>query len=147
MKLEGVKVVDLSMFLPGPHLSMMMADHGADVIRIEAPGGGEPARHAPYRKGGHSVWFRNTHRGKRSLKLDLKHERGREVLFRLAEASDVLIEGFRPGVMDRLGAGYGAISKRSTTALRRPRNTTAFFTLAAWSDARCTGCCKTTMHN
>ncbi len=113
MKLEGVKVIDLSMFLPGPHLTMMMADHGADVIRIEAPGGGEPARHAPYRSGGHSVWFRNTHRGKRSLRLNLKDERGREILFRLAETSDVLVEGFRPGVMQRLGLGYETLAARA----------------------------------
>ena len=113
MKLEGVKVIDLSMFLPGPHLSMMMADHGAQVIRIEAPGGGEPARHAPYRKNGHSVWFRNTHRGKKSLRLNLKEARGREILLRLAESSDVLVEGFRPGVMQRLGLGYEAVSARA----------------------------------
>lgn len=113
MKLEGVKVIDLSMFLPGPHLTMMMADHGADVIRIEAPGGGEPARHAPYRQGGHSVWFRNTHRGKQSLRLNLKDERGREILLRLAETSDVLVEGFRPGVMQRLGLGYETLAARA----------------------------------
>jgi len=113
MKLEGVKVIDLSMFLPGPHLTMMMADHGAEVIRIEAPGGGEPARHAPYRQNGHTVWFRNTHRGKKSLRLNLKDERGREILFRLAEASDVLVEGFRPGVMQRLGLGYDALAARA----------------------------------
>lgn len=113
MKLEGVKVIDLSMFLPGPHLTMMMADHGADVIRIEAPGGGEPARHAPYRQGGHSVWFRNTHRGKQSLRLNLKDERGREILLRLAETSDVLVEGFRPGVMQRLGLGYEMLAARA----------------------------------
>jgi len=113
MKLEGVKVIDLSMFLPGPHLTMMMADHGAEVIRIEAPGGGEPARHAPYRAGGHSVWFRNTHRGKQSLRLNLKDERGREILLRLAETADVLVEGFRPGVMQRLGLGYDTLAARA----------------------------------
>ncbi len=113
MKLEGVKVIDLSMFLPGPHLTMMMADHGAAVIRVEAPGGGEPARHAPYRSGGHSVWFRNTHRGKQSLRLNLKDERGREILLRLAETSDVLVEGFRPGVMQRLGLDYDTLAARA----------------------------------
>ena len=112
MKLRGVKVIDLSMFLPGPHFTMMMADHGADVIRIEPPGG-EPARELGLKQGGHSVWFRNTHRGKRSLKLNLKDPRGRELLFRLLEGADVLVEGFRPGVMERLGLGYEAVRARA----------------------------------
>ena len=73
MKLEGLRVVDLSLFLPGPHLTMMMADHGAEVIKVEPPGEGEPVRHVGYRAGGESVWFRNTHRGKKSVVLNLKH--------------------------------------------------------------------------
>ena len=112
MKLRGVKVIDLSMFLPGPHFTMMMADHGADVIRIEPPGG-EPARDLGLKQGGHSVWFRNTHRGKRSLKLNLKDPRGKELLFRLLEQADVLVEGFRPGVMERLGLGYQDVKARA----------------------------------
>jgi crotonobetainyl-CoA:carnitine CoA-transferase CaiB-like acyl-CoA transferase len=113
MKLEGVKVLDLSLFLPGPHLTLMMADHGAEVIKVEPYGTGEPARNLGLRKAGHSVWFRNTHRGKRSLQLNLKHPEGREILLRLAEGADVLVEGFRPGVMDRLGVGYQAVSARA----------------------------------
>ncbi|MDH4381341.1 MAG: CaiB/BaiF CoA-transferase family protein [Gammaproteobacteria bacterium] len=108
MKLAGVKVVDLSMFLPGPHFTMMMADHGADVIRIEPPGG-EPARQLGLSQGGHSVWFRNTHRGKRSVQLNLKDPRGREFLFKLLADADVLVEGFRPGVMKRLGLDYDTV--------------------------------------
>jgi crotonobetainyl-CoA:carnitine CoA-transferase CaiB-like acyl-CoA transferase len=77
MKLEGVRVLDLSLFLPGPHLTMMMADHGAEVIKVEPYDGGEPVRNIGLRKAGHSVWFRNTHRGKRSLRLNLKHPDGR----------------------------------------------------------------------
>jgi crotonobetainyl-CoA:carnitine CoA-transferase CaiB-like acyl-CoA transferase len=74
MKLEGVRVLDLSLFLPGPMLTLMMADHGADVIKVEPPGEGEPTRHIGYVKNGASVWFRNTHRGKRSVELNLKSE-------------------------------------------------------------------------
>jgi crotonobetainyl-CoA:carnitine CoA-transferase CaiB-like acyl-CoA transferase len=113
MKLAGVTVLDLSLFLPGPHLTMMMADHGAEVIKVEPYHGGEPVRNIGLRKAGHSVWFRNTHRGKRSLRLNLKHPDGKEILLRLAEQSDVLVEGFRPGVMDRLGVGYAHVAPRA----------------------------------
>lgn len=113
MKLEGVRVLDLSLFLPGPHLTMMMADHGAEVIKVEPYSGGEPARELGLRKAGHSVWFRNTHRGKQSLRLNLKHPEGREILLRLAETADVLVEGFRPGVMARLGVDYQQVAPRA----------------------------------
>lgn len=113
MKLRGVKVVDLSLFLPGPHLTMMMADHGAEVIKVEPYDGGEPVRNLGLRKAGHSVWFRNTHRGKQSLRLNLKHPEGKEILLRLAATCDVLVEGFRPGVMDRLGVGFAQVSARA----------------------------------
>jgi crotonobetainyl-CoA:carnitine CoA-transferase CaiB-like acyl-CoA transferase len=108
VKLEGVKVIDLSLFLPGPMLTLMMADHGAEVVKIEPKGEGEPTREIGYRKDGESVWFRNTHRGKKSLTLDLKSEAGREIFLRLAAQADVIVEAFRPGVVDRLGAGYAA---------------------------------------
>ena len=110
MKLEGVRVLDLSLFLPGPHLTMMMADHGADVIKVEPPSG-EPVRNVGYRtEDGTSVWFRNTHRGKRSVVLDLKTDAGREALLKLAGTADVFVEAFRPGVVDRLGVGYDTLS-------------------------------------
>lgn len=113
MKLQGVRVLDLSMFLPGPQLTMTMADHGAQVIRIEPPGEGEPTRHLGFRKNGQSVWFRNTHRGKRSVTLDLKTEPARELLLRLAERSQVLVEAFRPGVMKRLQLDYEQVARRA----------------------------------
>ena len=112
MKLDGLKVVDLSLFLPGPYLTMAMADHGADVIKVEPPSG-EPVRTVGYRAGGQSVWFRNTHRGKRSIVLDLKTEAGREALLALAATADVFVEAFRPGVVDRLGVGYEAVRARN----------------------------------
>ena len=113
MKLAGVKVVDLSLFLPGPHLTMMMADHGAEVIKVEPYQGGEPVRHVGLVKSGQSVWFRNTHRGKRSLRLNLKDPRGKEILYRLCDRADVFVQAFRPGVMDRLGFGYTTLAQRS----------------------------------
>lgn len=113
MKLDGVRVIDLSMFLPGPHLTTMMADHGARVIKIEPPGEGEPVRHLGYRAGGESVWFRNTHRGKESVVLDLKTDAGRQTLLQLAEQSDVMVEAFRPGVVARLGVDYDAVAARN----------------------------------
>jgi crotonobetainyl-CoA:carnitine CoA-transferase CaiB-like acyl-CoA transferase len=102
MKLAGLRVLDLSMFLPGPHLSMMMADHGAEVIRIEPPSG-EPVREVGLKMGGVSVWFRNTHRGKKSLCLNLKDASHLTVLLELVKTADVFIEAFRPGVAEKLG--------------------------------------------
>ncbi len=108
MKLEGIRVLDLSMFLPGPHLTMMMADHGAEVIKIEPPQG-EPVREVGLRQAGHSVWFRNTHRNKRCITLNLKMADAREVFLALAREADVVVEAFRPGVIERLGIGYEAV--------------------------------------
>jgi crotonobetainyl-CoA:carnitine CoA-transferase CaiB-like acyl-CoA transferase len=112
MKLEGVKVLDLSMFLPGPHLTMMMADHGAEVIRVEPPTG-EPTRTIGANQHGQNVWFANTHRSKQSVVLDLKQPQAVEAFLRLADAADVVIEAFRPGVADRLGVGAAAVRARN----------------------------------
>ena len=113
MKLEGLKVLDLSMFLPGPYLSTHLADHGAEVIKIEAPGEGDPGRHIGKGQGGHKTFFRNLNRGKGSVVLNLKNDAGREALLRLAETADVFIEGFRPGVVKRLGVDYAAVAARN----------------------------------
>ena len=107
-KLSGITVIDLTQFLPGPMLSVMMADHGARVIKIE-PAAGDPARsQAPY-ENGHSVWFANLNRGKQSVVLDLKSEPGKAALAELIRDADVFLEGFRPGVMNRLGFDYAAV--------------------------------------
>jgi crotonobetainyl-CoA:carnitine CoA-transferase CaiB-like acyl-CoA transferase len=115
MKLAGVRVLDLSQFLPGPHLTMTMADHGADVIMIEPKNGtGEPVRAMGTRAGdGTSVWFRNIARGKRAIALDLKNKHDLDTFLRLADGADVLVEAFRPGVVARLGIGYDTIAKRN----------------------------------
>lgn len=112
MKMDGFRVLDLSQFLPGPMLTQMLADHGAEVVKIEPPSG-EPVRKVGYRSGGESVWFRNTHRGKKSVLLDLKQPDAVEAFLRLAETADVVVEAFRPGVVDRLGIGYAEVSARN----------------------------------
>jgi crotonobetainyl-CoA:carnitine CoA-transferase CaiB-like acyl-CoA transferase len=108
LKLEGIRVLDLSQFLPGPHFTMMMADHGAEVIRVESPAG-EPTRTIGARQAGASVWFRNTHRGKKSVVLDLKRPEGVAAFLQLAATADVIVEAFRPGVVGRLGIGYDQV--------------------------------------
>ncbi|MCS6948357.1 MAG: CoA transferase, partial [Steroidobacteraceae bacterium] len=110
--LEGLKVIDLSLFLPGPMLTLMLADHGAEVIKVEPPGG-EPNRQFGAREGEHSIYFRNTHRGKKSLYLDLKNPDARAALLRLCDTADVLVEAFRPGVAARLGIDYETVRARN----------------------------------
>lgn len=111
-KLTGIRVVDLSQFLPGPMMTVMMADHGAEVIKVE-PAAGDPAREqAPFDTYGdqeQSVWFANLNRGKRSVVLDLKSEEGKHALRELVADADVFVEGFRPGVMKRLGFDYDSV--------------------------------------
>ncbi len=111
MKLAGLKVLDLSAFLPGPHMTMMMADHGADVIMIEPANDlGEPVREIGEKTAdGVSVWFRNIARGKRSLKLNLKDPDGLALFLKLASTADVVVEAFRPGVVKRLGVDYDSL--------------------------------------
>lgn len=111
-KLSGIRVIDLTQFLPGPMMTMMMADQGADVIKVE-PLGGDPARDQTPFEAGQSVWFRNLNRGKRSVALDLKSEAGKAALWALIEEADVFVEGFRPGVMERLGFGYTIVAARN----------------------------------
>ncbi len=110
MKLAGIRVLDLSLFLPGPHFTMMMADHGAEVIALEPPGG-EPVRNVGLKQNGESVWFRNVFRGKKSLNLNLKNEAGKQAFYKLCESVDVIVEAFRPGVVARLGIDYECIRK------------------------------------
>jgi alpha-methylacyl-CoA racemase len=109
--LADVRVLDLSRLLPGGFCSLLMADLGADVLKVEDTGMGDYVRWAPpYYEGADdsakSALYLALNRNKRSIRIDLKDERGREVLLRLARDADVLLESFRPGVMDRLGVGY-----------------------------------------
>lgn len=105
--LSGIRILDLSRLLPGAYASQMLADFGADVIKIEEPGSGDYGRFMPPRgAGGMSLYFLAINRNKRSMTLNLKSPEGREIFLRMIKQSDVLLESFRPGVMERLGLGY-----------------------------------------
>ena len=105
----GVKVLDLSRLLPGPFCSMLLADFGADVIKVEDPQGGDYIRWWPPLLGDNSGYHVVLNRNKRSLTLNLKKPEGKEIFKRLAAEADVVLEGFRPGVMDRLGLGFATL--------------------------------------
>ncbi|MEP9350429.1 CaiB/BaiF CoA-transferase family protein [Xanthobacter sp. KR7-225] len=111
LALAGLKVLDLTRLLPGAFCSLMLADLGADVLKIEQPEGGDYNRTFPPLNRAESGSFLLLNRNKRSLTLNLKSEAGRAILLRLVEEADVLLEGFRPGVMDRLGLGYGTLAE------------------------------------
>lgn len=111
--LEGIRVLDLSRLLPGPFLTMVLADLGADVIKVEDPRVGDYMRQFPPLKGGLSGRFLAVNRGKRSLALDLKSAAGQRAFLRMAEQADVVVESFRPGVMDRMGVGWAELSARN----------------------------------
>jgi len=112
--LDGIRVLDLSRLLPGGFCSLLLADHGADVLKVEDSGMGDYIRWAPpYHEGvedsARSALFLALNRNKRSIRIDLKHPQGRDVLLALVRDHDVVLESFRPGVLDRLGAGYEAM--------------------------------------
>ena len=104
--LEGIRVLDLSRLLPGPFATQVLADLGAEVDKVEDPGGGDYLRVMPPAADGVNATFHALNRGKRSLVLDLKKKEGQDALLRLAARYDVLVESFRPGVMERLGLGF-----------------------------------------
>jgi alpha-methylacyl-CoA racemase len=111
--LRGVRVLDLSRLLPGPFLTMILADMGADVVKVEDPRMGDYMRVMPPMKGPLSGRFIAVNRGKRSIALDLKSPAGRAAFERMAERADVIVESFRPGVMDKLGVGYAALAAKN----------------------------------
>jgi crotonobetainyl-CoA:carnitine CoA-transferase CaiB-like acyl-CoA transferase len=114
MPIAGVRVLDLGRHLAGPTCAMLLGDLGADVIKIEKPEIGEDGRSAgPPFFDGVSAFFLSANRNKRSLTLDIKRPEGQETFRRLADTADVVIENFRPGVMDALGIGYGTMSERN----------------------------------
>jgi alpha-methylacyl-CoA racemase len=108
--LAGVRVLDLTRLLPGAMATLHLADMGADVVKIEDTEAGDYSRAMGRVRQGMSDSFRLLNRNKRAMRLDLKQARGREIFMRLAKRADVVVEGFRPGVMARLGAGYEAVS-------------------------------------
>ena len=115
--LAGVRVLDLSQALAGPYCAQMLADHGADVIKVEPPGGDMGRQIGGYRENdtekAFGALFQNCNRNKRSIVLDLKSAEGKAALLALADRADVLVENFRAGVMDRLGFSYEVLSARN----------------------------------
>lgn len=113
----GLKVVDLSQGIAGPYCAMLLAQHGARVIKVEGIGDGDWARTLGTRYGNHSAYSIIGNLGKRSIAIDLKSETGKQVLWRLLKGADVFLEGFRPGVISRLGFGYDAVARREPRLL------------------------------
>ncbi len=113
--LAGVRVLDLSQYLPGPHASQMMADFGADVVKMEPPSGDPLSRLNPVTgavgRGMGQAYYDQINAGKRVLRLDLKTDEGRETFMRLIKVADVLLESYRPGVLERLGAGRTVLKR------------------------------------
>lgn len=109
--LFGIKVLDLTRLLPGAVCSLILADMGADVVKVEDPGVGDYARHMPPLVDGMGAFFRSSNRNKRSIVIDLKNDDGQAVFHRLVEDADVILEGFRPGVTKRLKVNYHSLKK------------------------------------
>ncbi len=107
--LSGIRVLDLTRVLVGPYATMILADLGAEVIKLEMPGHGDDARHFPPHVNGESAYFMSLNRNKRSMTLNLKDEAGKALFLELVQKADVLVENFRPGTMARLGLGYEAL--------------------------------------
>lgn len=111
--LENLTVLDLTRVVAGPYAGSILGDFGAKVIKIEVPGSGDDARsYGPY-ENGESIYYANLNRNKRGITLNLKSEKGKEILLQLADQADILLENYRPGVMDRLGLGYEILHKRN----------------------------------
>ena len=106
--LEGIRILDLSRLLPGPYCTMLLADFGAEVIKIEEPGRGDYARSFPPFLKDFGYWHLQLNRNKKSVVLDLKSEEGRETFLELVKTADIVVESFRPGVLEKLGIGYVA---------------------------------------
>ncbi|HEX6737140.1 MAG TPA: CaiB/BaiF CoA-transferase family protein [Vicinamibacteria bacterium] len=107
--LVGLKVLDLTRYIPGPYCTLLLGDLGADVVKVEEPPLGDPTRLMPPQGGEQGAVFESLNRNKRSLLVDLRSDGGREVVRRLAERADVMVEGFRPGVLERRGLGAEAV--------------------------------------
>ena len=103
--LDGIRIIDLTAVISGPLATMMLADQGAEVIKVENPASGDFTRQAANRQGGFSASFLNNNRNKKSVALNLKEQRGIEALLKLVASADVLIQNFRPGVIERMGLG------------------------------------------
>jgi crotonobetainyl-CoA:carnitine CoA-transferase CaiB-like acyl-CoA transferase len=113
LPLEGIKVVDYSHYLAGPHMSRCLAAMGADVIKVERPSAGDPGRASPTIVGGQSGYFMQQNMGKRGLCVNLKDRRGLDLMHRLTDAADVFVENYRPGALAKLGLGFDELFQRN----------------------------------
>jgi crotonobetainyl-CoA:carnitine CoA-transferase CaiB-like acyl-CoA transferase len=111
--LSGIRVLDLTRVLAGPFCTMLLGDMGAEIIKIETPGQGDDSRRYPPFIGKESAYFMNLNRNKKSVVLNLKHAKAKAIFLDLVETSDVVIENFRPGTMEKLGLGYETIKSRN----------------------------------
>jgi len=111
MQLDGIRVLDLTRILSGPFASMFLADMGAEVIKVEDPAMGDPVRHQGAAVNGYSLYFANFNRNKRSLTLDLRHPEASALLRQLVQRCDVVLNNFRPGVMDDMGLSWAALQQ------------------------------------
>jgi CoA:oxalate CoA-transferase len=109
--LSGITIIDLSRILAGPYCTLLLAELGARVIKVEAPGGDDARQYGPF-KNGKSTYFASVNRGKESIVLDLKASRDREIFERLLDKADALVENFRPGTLERLGYGWETLHPR-----------------------------------
>jgi crotonobetainyl-CoA:carnitine CoA-transferase CaiB-like acyl-CoA transferase len=112
LPLEGIRVIELGTMIAVPAATHLLASFGAEVVKVEDVETGDPLRFYGSKKNGMSAWFANANHGKRSLAVNLKSAEGREILWRLLETADVLVEGFRDGVVDTLGFAYAAVAER-----------------------------------
>ncbi len=113
LPLQGIRVLDLSRLLPGGYATMQLASFGADVVKIEDPRGGDPARWSEPSQDGVSLYFAALNCNTRSVSIDLNHPDVRNALLRLVDSADVIVESFRPGVMARLGLGQSELLRRN----------------------------------
>jgi crotonobetainyl-CoA:carnitine CoA-transferase CaiB-like acyl-CoA transferase len=111
LPLAGLRVIELSTFLAGPFCAALLGDFGAEVLKVELPGSGDPLRRLGRRRGHSSLWWRQEGRNKKSLTCDLRRPEGQELLRRLVAVSDVLVENFQPGTLERWGLGYDALAR------------------------------------
>jgi CoA:oxalate CoA-transferase len=112
LPLEGIRVIDLTQYQQGPYATVILGDLGAEIIKVEPRGVGDPGRNAgPWSPAGISAYFEANNRNKKSITVDTRTERGREIIYRLVLKSDIFAQNFRPGVAERLGFGYDALSR------------------------------------
>ena len=129
--LDGIRILDFTRYQNGPHATAMLSDMGADVLKVELPGDGDPGRSLGRLPDGFCSYFEGNNRGKRSITLDLRKPEAREIIFKLVAGIDVVTENFRQGVMDGLGLGYEELRKHNEQLIYG--STTGFGPIGEWA--------------